>query len=118
MEFEEYIRDGGFPKSLYYDSYDEKITYTSSVINQIFDKDIKASNKIKDKALFERIEKFIINNFGAVISIKNIYNYLKNEAKINVDRRIVPKIFIYTGYATSKTRWYKSCKHCWFYLQQ
>lgn len=91
LEFEEYIRNGGFPKSLYYDNYEEKITYTSSVINQIFDKDIKTSNKIKDKALFERIKKFIINNFGAVISIKNIYNYLKNEVKINVDRRTIKR---------------------------
>lgn len=91
LEFEEYIRNGGFPKSLYYDNYDEKITYTSSVINQIFDKDIKTNNKIKDKVLFERIEKFIINNFGAVISIKNIYNYLKDEVKINVDRRTIKR---------------------------
>lgn len=91
LEFEEYIRNGGFPKSLYYDSYDEKITYTSSVINQIFYKDIKTSNKIKDKALFERIEKFVINNFGAVISIKNIYNYLKDEVKVNVDRRTIKR---------------------------
>lgn len=91
LEFEEYIRNGGFPKSLYYDNYDEKITYTSNVINQIFDKDIKSSNKIKDKTLFERIEKFIINNFGAVISIKNIYKYLKDEVKINVDRRTIKR---------------------------
>ena len=91
LEFEEYIRNGGFPKSLYYDNKKKKITYTSSVINQIFNKDIKASNKIKDKALFERIEKFIINNFGVVISIKNIYNYLKNEVKINVDRRTIKR---------------------------
>ena len=91
LEFEEYIRDGGFPKSLYYDNYEEKITYTSSVINQIFEKDIKTSNRINDKALFERIEKFIINNFGAVISIKNIYNYLQKEAKINVDLRTIKR---------------------------
>ena len=91
LEFEEYIRNGGFPKSLYYDNYEEKITYTSSVINQIFEKDIKTSNRINDKALFERIEKFIINNFGAVISIKNIYNYLQKEAKINVDRRTIKR---------------------------
>ncbi len=91
LEFEEYIRNGGFPKSLYYDNYDEKITYTSSVINQIFDKDIKTSNKIKDKALFERIERFVINNFGSVISIKNIYNYLKDEVKINADRRTIKR---------------------------
>ena len=91
LEFEEYIRNGGFPKSLYYDNYEEKITYTSSVINQIFEKDIKTSNRINDKALFERIQKFVINNFGAVISIKNTYNYLKKEVKINVDRRTIKR---------------------------
>lgn len=91
LEFEEYIRNGGFPKSIYYNNYEEKITYTSSVINQIFDKDIKTSNKIKDKALFERIEKFVINNFGSVISIKNINNYLQKEEKINVDRRTIKR---------------------------
>ena len=91
LEFEEYVRNGGFPKSLYYDNYEKKITYTSSVINQIFEKDIKTSNRINDKALFEIIEKFIVNNFGAVISIKNIYNYLKNTVKINADRRTIKR---------------------------
>ena len=91
LEFEEYIRNGGFPKSLYYDSYEEKMMYTSSVINQIFEKDIQTSNRINDKILFERIQKFVINNFGAVISIKNIYNYLLKEIKINVDRRTIKR---------------------------
>ena len=91
LEFEEYIRNGGFPKSLYYDSYEEKMMYTSSVINQIFEKDIQTSNRINDKTLFERIQKFVINNFGAVISIKNIYNYLLKEIKINVDRRTIKR---------------------------
>lgn len=91
LEFDEYIRNGGFPKSLYYDNYEEKITYTSSVINQIFEKDIKTSNKIKDKFLFDRIEKFIINNFGAVISTNSIYKYLQDKVKINVDRRTIKR---------------------------
>ena len=91
LEFEEYIRNGGFPKSLYYDNYEEKIMYTSSVINQIFDKDIKTSNRINDKALFEAIEKFVINNFGAIISITKIYDYLNKEVKINVDRRTIKR---------------------------
>lgn len=37
---------------------------------QIFEKDIKTSNRINDKALSERVQKFIINNFGTVISVK------------------------------------------------
>ena len=91
LEFEEYIRSGGFPKALYYDNYEEKILYTSSVINQIFEKDVKANNKIKDKELFWTIQKFVINNFGAVISINSIQKYLKEKVKINVDRRTIKK---------------------------
>lgn len=91
LEFEEYIRNGGFPKSLFYDNYEEKIIYTSSVINQIFERDIKTSNRINDKALFERVQKFVINNFGAIISVKNIYNYLTKEARINVNRRTIKR---------------------------
>lgn len=91
LEFEEYIRNGGFPKSLYYDNYEDKILYTESVINQIFEKDIKRNNKIKDKDLFIRIEKYVINNFGARISTRNIYNYLKDVEKINIDRRTIER---------------------------
>lgn len=88
-EFEEFIRNGGFPGSLNYDSYDDKIIYTKSVIDQIFEKDIKNHKKIKDKALFEVIQKFVVNNFGAVISIGKIYDYLTNKQKIAVDRRTI-----------------------------
>jgi len=91
LEFEEYVRNGGFPKSLYYDSYEEKMIYTSNVINQIFEKDIKVNNRINDRNLFEVIEKFIVNNFGAVISIKNIQDYLKRQVKVNVDRRTIKR---------------------------
>ena len=91
LEFDEFIRCGGFPKSLYYDNIEDKMVYTTSVINQIFDKDIKTNNKIKDKNLFEIIQKFVINNFGAVISVNSIYKYLKDSEKINVDRRTIKK---------------------------
>ena len=37
LEFEEYIRCGGFPKSLFYDNIEDKMLYTTSVINQIFE---------------------------------------------------------------------------------
>ena len=59
-----------------------------SVVQQIFEKDIKTNNKIKDVALFEVIEKFIINNFGSVISVSSIYEYLVKKEKLKVDRRL------------------------------
>lgn len=88
IEFEEFIRNGGFPGSLYYDNYQDKLLYTKSVIEQILEKDIKNYKKIKDVELFELIEKFVINNFGCRISIKSIYDYLINQ-KISVDRRTI-----------------------------
>jgi len=89
LEFETYIREGGFPGSLVYDNYNDKLLYTKNVINQIFEKDIKTRKKIKDKGLFEVIEKFVVNNFGSVISIKSIYDYLTNVEKISIDRRTI-----------------------------
>ena len=88
-EFEEFIRDGGFPGSLKYDNYEDKLLYTKNVIEQIFEKDIKNHKKIKDKDLFEVIQKYIINNFGSLISIGNIYDYLTKIEKINIDRRTI-----------------------------
>lgn len=87
-EFENYVRDGGFPGSLYYDRYEDKLLYTQSVINQIFEKDIKKHKKIKDIALFEVIQKFVVNNFGSIISVGSIYDYLVGQGT-NVDRRTI-----------------------------
>ena len=91
IEFEDFIKNGGSPGALYYDEFEDKITYISSVVEQIFEKDIKTNNKIKDVALFEVIEKFIINNFGSVISVSNIYEYLVKKEKLKVDRRTLKR---------------------------
>lgn len=91
LEFEEFIRDGGFPGSLYYSTHEDKLLYTQNIINQIFQKDIKRYSKIKDKALFEVVQKFVINNFGGVISINSIFEYVSGNLKIAVDRRTIKK---------------------------
>lgn len=89
QEFEEFIRNGGFPGSLNYDDYESKLLYTQNVIKQIFEKDIKRNKKVKDVELFETIQKFVVNNFGSVISVGSIYDYLTNKEKISVDRRTI-----------------------------
>lgn len=88
-EFEEFIRNGGFPGSLKYDNYEDKLLYTRNVIEQIFERDIKNHKKIKDIELFEIIQKFVINNFGSVISVGSIYDYLRKDKTIEVDRRTI-----------------------------
>ncbi len=89
IEFEDFIRNGGFPGALYYDKYEDKLLYTINVIKQIFEKDIRTHRKIKDKALFDVIEKFVVNNFGQIISVGSIYDYLVNNEKISIDRRTI-----------------------------
>lgn len=88
-EFEEFIREGGFPGSLKYETYEDKLLYTKSIIEQIFNKDIRNHKKIKDKSLFEVIQKFVIGNFGSIISVGSIYNYLTKDNNILVDRRTI-----------------------------
>ena len=75
-EFVQYITEGGFPLSVKYNTYDEKMTYVNSVIDEIFEKDIKRNRKIRKKALFQRVQTYIINNFGATTSVDSICAYL------------------------------------------
>ena len=82
-EFEEYIKNGGFPGALFYDDYEDKMTYITNVINK--------NNKIRNIETFELIQKYVINNFGTIISVKKIYEYFKNEQKINIDRKTIKR---------------------------
>ena len=91
LEFEEYIKNGGFPGAIFYDNYEDKIQYTSNIITQIFEKDIRKNNKIRNVSIFEVIQNYVINNFGNVISIKHIIDYLKNDVKVNVERKTVKR---------------------------
>jgi len=76
VEFEKYIQEGGFPKTLEYPALEDKINYVKSIIAEIFKKDIRKRVKIRNVDSFERIEKYIINNFGATTSLSNIHREL------------------------------------------
>ena len=90
LEFESYIRNGGFPGSIKYDSEEDRRRYTENVINDIFLKDIKPNEKIKDTELFKNIQRFIINNFGSTISISSISDYFKKN-NTNIDIRTIER---------------------------
>ena len=89
-EFDAYILEGGFPKSLDYDTLQDKRLYVKSVISEIFEKDIKGRVKIKNVSVFERIQTYVINNFGCTTSITNIIEDLAKEG-ICVKRETVNK---------------------------
>lgn len=80
-EFVQYITEGGFPLAVKYDSYEDKMAYVDSVIEEIYEKDIKKNNKIRKKGLFKKVQTYIINNFGATTSVDSICDYLANHGE-------------------------------------
>lgn len=82
-ELSSYIIDGGFPRSIQFDSVADRRTYAQNVIKEIFEKDIRRRIKVKDRDAFEIVKNFIINNYASPISINNIVDSLrKNGNKI------------------------------------
>lgn len=77
VELTNYILEGGFPRTIQIDDLSAKRTYVAGVIREIFEKDIRKRVKIRDKAAFEAVQQFIINNFGATVSIKRLHEALK-----------------------------------------
>lgn len=77
QEFDNYLMEGGFPKAVQYDSIQDKKTYISGVISEIFEKDIKRRVKIRNVSVFQKIQQYLINNFGATTSLTNMLEALE-----------------------------------------
>ena len=75
-ELNSFILEGGFPRAVQFDSLADKRSYTESVVTEIFEKDIRRRVKIKNKEAFEAVRHFIINNFGATMSINSLHEAL------------------------------------------
>ena len=89
-EFEQYIREGGFPGALNYNNEQDRKLYVQNILDDIFIKDIKANQKIKNSETFKNIQRYIINNFGSMISPNSIQKYY-NSININIDVRTIEK---------------------------
>ena len=75
-EFDQYLSEGGFPKALSYEGADKQ-AYIQGVIREIFEKDIRKRVKVRKVSVFETVQRYIINNFGATMSLTNILDDLK-----------------------------------------
>lgn len=75
-EFNSYIIEGGFPKAIEFDDLSSKQLYTREIIREIFNKDVRTRNRISNKALFERVQSYIINNYASPFSLKKFYDFL------------------------------------------
>ena len=85
IELDIFIREGGFPRAIRFDSIEEKRAYTRSVIDEIFEKDIRKRVKIRNVEVFEAVRGFTINNFGATMSIQSLQESLAGIG-LNVQR--------------------------------
>lgn len=89
IEFNEYLRYGGFPRSLEYDDPEAKARYIEDVVGQIVDKDIRSRNKIRNIDTFNRVMTYVINNYGAPTSLTNLHDHFTKVERIAVERRTI-----------------------------
>lgn len=90
IELNNYIIEGGFPKTIQYDSIIDKRSYTNAVVEEIFEKDIKKRVKVRTIETFNLVKNFIINNYGQTMSILSIQKGLE-KAGIKVRRETITK---------------------------
>lgn len=85
-ELDSYILEGGFPKALDYPKMADKRAYVRSVIEEIFEKDIRRRVKIRHVSVFNLVRDYVINNFGATTSLTNILEDLEKKQHVKIRR--------------------------------
>ena len=86
LELDSYILEGGFPKALDYPDLADKRAYARSVVEEIFQKDIKRRVKIRNVSLFNLVRDYVINNFGTTTSVANILSDLEEKHGVRLKR--------------------------------
>lgn len=79
LEFEEYLLNGGFPKTLEFEDVQARQTYTRGIISEIFEKDVKARKRISNVPVYERVQSFLLNNYASPFSLNNLLECLGKE---------------------------------------
>ena len=90
VELRNYILEGGFPRCVLISSQEDKRSYVESVIEEIFEKDIRKRIKIKNRETFEMVRQYTINNFGATTSVNNLYEDLRKNGH-TISRRTLTR---------------------------
>ena len=78
-EFNEYILNGGFPKTLEFPEISARQFYTRGIIGEIFNKDVRTRKRISNVPVYERVQAFLLNNYSAPFSIVGLMECLKKE---------------------------------------
>lgn len=80
--FDEYLQFGGFPL-IGISDFDTTSAYqvVEGIYSSIITRDISKRHKIRNKDLFDRVVKFVIENVGKTFSANSIVNFLKSEQR-------------------------------------
>lgn len=80
--FEEYLKYGGFPL-IGISNFDTMSAYqvVEGIYSSVITRDISKRHKIRNKELFDRVVKYIIENVGKTFSANTIIKFLKNEKR-------------------------------------
>lgn len=79
QEFDEYILNGGFPKSLEFPDITTRRAYTRGIVSEIFEKDVKSRKHISNLSVYERTQSFLISNYASEFSLKNLLSAFQKE---------------------------------------
>lgn len=84
VELASYLREGGFPGAVQIQNPDEKRRYTEGILQEIFEKEIRKKMKIRNRAGFQTVSRYLIQNFGTAFSISSLQKDLqKNGQKVS-----------------------------------
>ncbi len=80
--FEEYLQYGGFP-IIGIGNFDTQSAYqiADGIYSTVISRDISRRHKIRNRDLFDRVVKFIVENVGKTFSANSIVNFLKSEKR-------------------------------------
>ena len=90
VELDCYIREGGFPRTVLFDNYQDKLFYVQNIVKEIFEKDIKSRAVIKNPQTFSIVTDFILGNFGSTFSIHSLEKELLKYGN-NISRNTLSK---------------------------
>lgn len=91
VEFAAYVRNGGFPKTLEYDSETDVQHYVQSLVNEIFEKDIRRRAKVRHRSVFDAVRAYMVANYGAPTSLKNLLAHFRDVEGIPITRETLKR---------------------------
>lgn len=80
--FDEYLQYGGFPV-IGISNFDTQSAYriVDGIYSTVITRDISRRHNIRNRALFDKVVKFIVENVGKTFSANSIANFLKSEKR-------------------------------------